>query len=333
MDLSCAFATSMDTPEHIVLAEELGFTRAWCYDSPALYPDVWTILGLAAVRTQRIGLGPAVLVPSLRHPMTNAAAIATLEALAPGRIAVAIGAGFTGRMVLGQRPLPWSQVGTYVRALRGYLRGDETEWEGRWSRMMHDPAFGAARPVEVPILIGAEGRRGQELALELGDGIFSSSLEAHPSLPWHAMVKLGTILEDDEDPASPRVLDSAGAALAMMYHSRYARGGRDAVRELPGGDAWADGVEAHDEPVRHLAVHEGHLVRPNERDRRAWAAGSHALLPKLPLVGTAAAVRASIQDLADAGVREIAYQPSGSDIPRELRAFAAAALDREEGST
>jgi 5,10-methylenetetrahydromethanopterin reductase len=38
VDISCAFATSSDTPEHVQLAESLGYRRAWLYDSPALYP-------------------------------------------------------------------------------------------------------------------------------------------------------------------------------------------------------------------------------------------------------------------------------------------------------
>src|SRR5580765_318345 len=128
MDISCAFATSMQTAEHVHVAEELGFVRAWAYDSPALYPDVWMQLALAAARTTTIGLGPAVLVPSLRHPMTNAAAIATLVDLAPGRVAVAFGAGFTGRYVLGQKPMRWTDVGDYVRALKALLRGETTDW-------------------------------------------------------------------------------------------------------------------------------------------------------------------------------------------------------------
>jgi len=41
------------------------------------------ILGRCAERTSRIGLGPAVLVPSLRPPMVNAAAIAALAVLVP----------------------------------------------------------------------------------------------------------------------------------------------------------------------------------------------------------------------------------------------------------
>ena len=75
LTLSCAFATSSRSHEHARLAEELGYARAWFYDSPALYPDVWVQLCRAAERTDRIGLGPGVLVPSLRHVVATAAAI------------------------------------------------------------------------------------------------------------------------------------------------------------------------------------------------------------------------------------------------------------------
>src|SRR5258708_10389759 len=117
-------------------------------------------LARAAERTSTIGLGPAVLVPSLRHPMVNAAAIATVEAQAPGRVAGALGSGFTGRMVLGQRPMRWADVATYVRALAGLLRGEDVEWEGGTLRMLQPEGFGAARPVNLPILIGASGPKG-----------------------------------------------------------------------------------------------------------------------------------------------------------------------------
>jgi 5,10-methylenetetrahydromethanopterin reductase len=74
--------------------------RAFFYDSPALYPDVWVQLCRAAERTTRIGLGPGMLIPSLRRPMTSAAAIATLAGLAgTKRVVVGVGAGFTGRTV------------------------------------------------------------------------------------------------------------------------------------------------------------------------------------------------------------------------------------------
>ncbi|MDP2700631.1 MAG: hypothetical protein Q8P98_01020 [Candidatus Rokubacteria bacterium] len=36
MDISCAFLPFPDTPDHIALAERLGYRRAWVYDTPAL---------------------------------------------------------------------------------------------------------------------------------------------------------------------------------------------------------------------------------------------------------------------------------------------------------
>src|SRR3954465_4628049 len=122
MEISCAFPTALAPPDHIVLAEELGFDRAWLYDTPQQSTDVWVTLALAAVRTERTGLGPGALVPTRRHPMVNAAATANLEALAPGRIAVAFGTGFTGRRAMGYRAIKWSFMDAYIRAYRGLLR-------------------------------------------------------------------------------------------------------------------------------------------------------------------------------------------------------------------
>ena len=91
MRISCVLAPTLRSPEHIVVAERLGYERAWLFDTPQQSPDVWMTLGRAAERTDTIGIGPGVLVPSLRHPMSAAAATATLASLAPGRVAVAFG--------------------------------------------------------------------------------------------------------------------------------------------------------------------------------------------------------------------------------------------------
>ena len=130
MDVSCAFPTALDSPDNIALAEELGYARAWVYDTPQQSPDVWMTLALAAERTERIGLGPGVLIPSLRHPMVNAAGTATLASLAPGRVAVAFGTGFTGRRAMGYKAITWSYMERYLRAYRGLLAGEVVEWEG-----------------------------------------------------------------------------------------------------------------------------------------------------------------------------------------------------------
>lgn len=324
MQLSCAFATSMDTPDHIRIAEELGYRRAWCYDSPPLYPDVWMTLARAAERTERIGLGPGVLVPSLRHPMVNAAAIATLAALAPGRVAVAVGAGFTGRYVLGQRAMRWVDVAAYVQALRSLLAGEAATWEGAEVQMLHLEGFGAARPLEVPFLVGVGGPKGLAVAEAVGAGVFCGGTVTPGAERFDdvSLLAFGTVLEPGEDVGSERVRAAAGHAVAVTYHAVYERGG-DRVDAFPGGRAWREAVEAVPEARRHLATHEGHLVAPNERDLLALDADP-GLAASLTLTGTAEAVRERVSALADRGVTEIAYQPAGPDIPRELEAFAAA---------
>jgi 5,10-methylenetetrahydromethanopterin reductase len=314
--ISCAFAPSFSTPDHIVLAEKLGYGRAWCYDSPALYPDVWMILSMAALRTSRIGLGPAVLIPSLRHPMVNAAAIAGLAELAPGRTAAGIGAGFTGRYTMGQPPMRWSDVGDYVRAVRSLLHGDEVIWDGAVIKMLDRKA------IDVPLFIGADGPKGRALAAEIGDGIFGSG--APPTgdeLPsWRGILAFGTVLGVNDTLSDERVMDAAGHAVAVVYHGAYERGGAQSVDGLPGGRLWREAVEATDPDRRHLVVHEGHLARVTDRDRPAVQAGID-LLPKLSFTGTAAELRDRVARLQEIGITEIAYQPAGRDIPGELERF------------
>jgi 5,10-methylenetetrahydromethanopterin reductase len=171
MKISAQFATSLDSPEHIAAAEQLGYDRAWLFDTPHESPDVWMMLALAAERTTRIGLGPGVLVPTLRHPMVNASATAALAALAPGRVAVAFGTGFAGARALGAAPTSWSYLADYVRAFRGLLTGAIVQWQGTRMKMMHPVGHAPARPIDVPILISALGPKGLAVATELGDAL------------------------------------------------------------------------------------------------------------------------------------------------------------------
>lgn len=313
LDISCALATSMTTPAHVRLAEELGYRRAWLYDSPALYPDVWMILAECARRTSVIELGPGVAIPSLRHPMVTAAAIVTLSDLAPGRVNVAFGSGFTGRLALGQKPLPWRFVHDYVTAVRDLLAGETVEWEGAAIRMMHPEGFGAPRPVRVPILLGTGGPKGEAVARELADGV----LATEPSTAFErcSVLTFGTVLDDGEDPGSDRAMAAAGHAAAVVYHALYLRG---QVAALPGGDRWLAALEAVPERERHLALHEGHLIEANERD---LAVLSGETLAMLGVARSTSDWRDHLAAQEAAGATEIAYQPAGPDIDGELRRF------------
>jgi 5,10-methylenetetrahydromethanopterin reductase len=316
--LACAFATSDQTHEHARVAEELGYARAWFYDSPALYPDVWVQLCRAAERTKRIGLGPGVLVPSLRHPMTNAAAIATLVSIAgPDRVAVAVGSGFTGRLTMGQRPLKWKYVSDYVHTLRALLRGEQVEWEGGVMEMLHPPGFGARRPIDVPFVIAAAGPKGVAAARAAGGGVFAA-WQPVPGFDWSIVLTMGTVLDDGESPGSARAIAAAGHAVSVAFHFTVEnRRGEMGARE----QQWLAAYRDVPERVRHLALHDQHLIAVNERDR-PFVTGE--ALAEQGLARSRAAWRDRVAEIEARGGTEIAYQPAGPNIPRELEAFASA---------
>jgi 5,10-methylenetetrahydromethanopterin reductase len=326
VEISCAFPTTLSSAADIAVAEELGYDRAWLYDTPQNSPDVWMALALAADRTERIGLGPGVLIPTLRHPMVNAAGTATLVAMAPGRVVVSFGTGFTGRRAMGYRAIPWSYMEAYIHAYRGLLRGEIVEWEGASMQMLHPRGSAPPRPIEVPMLIGALGPKGRAIAHELGDGVYVAVNvdEEVREFDWVALLFWGTVLDDGEPPDSPRVKAAAGPGWALAYHSTYELYGRDAVPAIPGGDAWLASIDRMPEHQRHLAVHVGHCIELNDADSAAWDAGGSALVEQVTVTGTAAQVRQRVDELAASGVTEFVYQPAGDDVRRELERFIAA---------
>jgi len=324
MKLSVAFPPVPATPDHIVLAEELGYDTAWVYDTPALQLDCWMTLALAAVRTGRIRLGPGVLIPSLRHPMTTAAAIATLVGLVGAdRVIVGAGTGFTGRRAMGHKPLSWRDFPGMVADIQALLRGEEVEVDGRPARMLHWPGQAPDRPIEVPWVMGVNGPRGLRAAAEAGCGVFTS--RPRPDADYGGIVDvvllgMGTILDEGETVDSPRVIETAGPGVAVAYHAFLEQ--RDPRLDgLPNAARFLALADALPAATRHLELHRGHLTELNPIDREVVTGEAMFVTP---LTCHRTELPGRLEKLADQGVTEVAFQPMG-DIERELRAFAEAA--------
>src|SRR5262247_1643190 len=128
MDFGINLATSSDSWKVVRRAEELCYARAWFFDTQMLNADMFVAMGAAAVQTSRIRLGTGVLIPSNRIAPVTASALASLNALAPGRIDFGVGTGFTGRRTMGLPAITLKRLEQYIRVVEGLLAGETVDW-------------------------------------------------------------------------------------------------------------------------------------------------------------------------------------------------------------
>ena len=306
-----------NTVAYAVAAERLGYERVWCPEVPAFGHDIWVTLARIAEQTSRIGLGAAVLIPSYRHPMAQASAIATIEALAPGRLWAGFGTGFTGRYAMGQPALTLAQMRRHILQVRGLLRGETVEIDGGMAQFLASEGWLPKLPITTPLLLASQGPRGRQLAHEIADGLISLGAPA-PGFDRCLVSINGTVLDDGEDVTSPRARAALAPLVAVAYHFAYSNN-PESVKALPNGDAWLESVEKLPESVRHLSVHRGHnLDISNEHDKLVDV----SMARRTTFTGTRDELRARLDELEAAGATGVIFGSSGADVERELHAFA-----------
>lgn len=141
-------------------AEERGFDSVWIAEHHASSfglvgaPSVYA--AAVAARTRRIGIGLAVAVVPLHHPLRLAEEIAWLTHLSAGRIHVGLGPGFALRefeaygVPLGERH---ARFGEGVAILHRLLDGDDSGWSGDFWKL--PPTALRPRPLSRPPLLRA----------------------------------------------------------------------------------------------------------------------------------------------------------------------------------
>ena len=153
-----------------VRAEKAGYDSVWVGDSLLARPrgEPLTLLGAVAGATSRVRLGTAVLLPLLRHPLSLAHGLATLDRIAHGRLVVGVGPGAElpgTHAELKALGLPSDRrVGAMLSAIermRRLWRNDETGIE-----LQPRPL----QPGGPPIWLGGSGPRMLRLAGTTFDG-------------------------------------------------------------------------------------------------------------------------------------------------------------------
>jgi len=328
-----------------VRAEELGLHSFWVNDTPMVHGDPFVALSLCAKATSRIRLGIGVTSPALRSAPAAASGVASLNALAPGRIVCGVGTGNTARRTLGMRPTTAAELEAFTAALQDLCAGRATAYrEGdrvRDVRFLHSGAHvNTADPIEF-VVAALLGPKAAAVAGRRAAGLISFGLPDPAA--WRALhdacraagpgsradsylVTALHVVDGDEDPYGDAARDATGhmvlsllafaadtAAQARPFADQLGPEERDAVRRLldrRGTTATA--------PDRHTKLYPNYLGRIAPRDRDLVLP---SLMDMLTLVGTRDDVLARVAALEEAGVDELLIQPV-VDPPAEMARLA-----------
>lgn len=173
-----ACAPVNEVADFIAEAEEAGFAGIGIPDTQLVTRDAFVALALAAERTSRIMLYPAVTNPVTRHVSVIASLARTIEELAPGRVHVMLGTGYSAVRTIGRRPATLASMRECTARLRQFLGGEELEFNGAPSHLQY------ASGEVPPIILTARGPRALALAGEIGDGVVAN-VALHPNtIAW-----------------------------------------------------------------------------------------------------------------------------------------------------
>lgn len=230
-------------------AEAHGFATAGFVDSPILGGDPFACMALAAQATSSMRLGTFLAIPGGRSAATTAAAIATINRMAPGRTFLGVGSGFTGRATFGLPRVSVSRLRGFAADCRALLDGEEIiHREGqreRPIRFRHKDGLYVDLEHRTPVYVAADGPKALAAAGEVGDGwvitlqysnvmdnaadvyawsfekVLAAAEEAGRSMAgaYKMYSACVCVLEPGESAASPRALEQVGMAAMMPFHA------------------------------------------------------------------------------------------------------------------
>jgi 5,10-methylenetetrahydromethanopterin reductase len=333
MEYGIAIPTWSDCWKLVKRAESAGFTSAWFYDTQLLNAELFAAMGAAAVKTEKIRLGTGVLIPSNRIAPVAAAGLATLNALAPGRIDFGVGTGFTGRRTMGLAAITRASLREYLRIVQGLLARETVEWdfEGlrRKIRFLNPETDLVNTTDPIPLHISAMGPKMRSLTAQLGAGwlnflVGGQAAAVHEAAgmreAWRAAGRAeaalsataffaGAVLADGEACDSPRAKAQAGPGAAVVLHN-LVEGDVDSALLPPflaqALDRYRD-IYLNYGPAdaRYLTLHRGHLMflRPEEAPLI-----TADLIRETTFTATPDILAERIRELGRAGYTQVAVQ-------------------------
>ncbi|MCB0869506.1 MAG: LLM class F420-dependent oxidoreductase [Solirubrobacterales bacterium] len=168
-----------DALEAVRFAESVGYESVWVAESYG--SDCVSVLSWLAGQTEKIKLGAAIMQVPARPPAAAAMAGATIDYLSNGRFM--FGFGPSGPQVSEgwygvDYSKPWGRTKEYVEVVREIIaREEKLDHQGEHYQLPMPGGQGKPlklnfKPLrnDIPIFIGAIGRRSVEIAAEVADG-------------------------------------------------------------------------------------------------------------------------------------------------------------------
>ena len=350
MDIGICVASHVGDIDYVVRAEELGYSHAWLADSQMLWSDCYAALALAATRTSRIRLGTGVAVSGTRPAPNNAAGIATINALAPGRVFFGVGTGNTALRVMGLPPQRIAEFDRYLHTIAPLLRGEEamlavgaaggadrrvgkeSERQLPIRHIMPDAGFVNFQDA-IPLYVSAFGPKSLALAGKHGDGAVlalpangaamaniwrriedgaeRAGREFDRSRYYTTALTTMVVLDPGEAVDSPRVKAECGAMAMAAVHFAY-----DQFRNFGRRpSAYLHGIwEDYRAMIESFPAERRH--QRIHGGHNCWVLPEEErfltpeVLQKTAMIGTQDALLERLRGLADAGLHQVMILPN-----------------------
>lgn len=337
MDFGVCVASHVNDIDYVVTAENLGYSHAWLADSQMLWSDTYACLALAAVKTSTINIGTGVAIAGTRSAPVNAAGIATINALAPGRTFFGVGAGNTATRTMGLPPVRIKEFGQYLSEVVPLIKGEEAimlhkEQQIPIRHIMPDKGFVNFNE-KIPVYVSGFGPKSLALAGKYGDGaVLSMPADAGVmNLFWNWIESTAkeqgkefdrssfyttalttiVVLDSGESVTSSRVKEQCGAMAMAGVHFSYDQW-RNFKKPPPVHlqgiwDDYCAMLNKFPQERLHQRIHAGHNCWVLPEEERFL---TEEVIKASCMLGTKNQLRDSAAALEEAGLNQIMILPN-----------------------